>query len=201
MCLQLTADVPQDHRPSPSVIDVGRADDLANQVCDRSRAIDEPAEGLLLTHPLSPIAGRFAGQPLESRGEGGLRKNSAEAIKSYRKAAELNHPSALERLKALKATPHDPAEVQKLLSDLGFDPGPRPGPKTGQAIRKFQQSRGLSVDGTASLRLVGQLRAAMKQKTAAATAKAAASAETPKRATPSPDLGSLKDLEKLDAPQ
>lgn len=129
------------------------------------------------------------------RGEGGLPKSRAEAIRNYRKAAEINDAEALARLKALKATPHDPEEVQRLLAALGFDAGPRPGPRTRDAIRKFQQSQGLPVDGTASLRLVGQLRKAMEQKTAATAAKTVEPAPVP------PDLGKLEGLEKLDTPQ
>lgn len=129
------------------------------------------------------------------RGEGGLPKDRAEAIRNYRKAAEINDPEALARLKALKATRHDPEEVQRLLAALGFDAGPRPGPRTRDAIRAFQQSQGLPVDGTASLRLVGQLRKAMEQKAAATAAKTVEPAPVP------PDLGKLEGLEKLDTPQ
>jgi peptidoglycan hydrolase-like protein with peptidoglycan-binding domain len=114
-------------------------------------------------------------------------------------AAEANDSYALERLKELKATPHDPAEVQKLLAALGFNPGPRPGSKTADAIRKFQQSRGLPVDGTASLRLVGQLREAMKQKTAAAKTDAGGQASSnPSGKAKQPDLEHLRDLQRLD---
>ncbi|MBM3530280.1 MAG: PDZ domain-containing protein [Alphaproteobacteria bacterium] len=137
---------------------------------------------------------------MHERGEGGLSKDRAEAIKNYRKAAELNNPDALAKLKALKATPHDPAEVHKLLAALGFDPGPRPGPKTADAIRKFQQSQGVPADGTATLRLVGQLRAALTKKETEgklAAAKAAAQKARAERA-PQPDHGGLQNLEKLD---
>ena len=137
---------------------------------------------------------------MHERGEGGLPKDRAEAIKNYRKAAELNHPDALARLKALKATPHDPAEVQKLLAALGFDPGPRPGPKTADAIRKFQQRQGLPADGTATLRLVGQLREAIKKRDTEAKLAAAKAAAQKARAERSPpvDLDGLRNLEKLD---
>jgi TPR repeat protein len=130
------------------------------------------------------------------RGEGGLTKNRAEAIRHHRMAAEAGNTNALERLKALKATPYDPAEVQRLLSALGFDPGPRPGRKTEDAIRKFQRSLGLPADGKASLQLVGQLREAMKKKEVAAT-----TAPTPKAGTPPEapaNFEKLRELEKLD---
>jgi hypothetical protein len=136
---------------------------------------------------------------LYETGEGGLPKDRAEAIKHYRKAAEGDRPLAIERLKAMGATPHDPREVQQLLSDLGFDPGAidgQPGAKTTQAIREFQKRRGLNVDGQASLALVGQMRNAFKQKSSA-TSTAAQGSRSP--SVGSADFGVLKDLEKLDS--
>ena len=132
------------------------------------------------------------------RGEGGLKKNLDEAIRFYRKAAEAGHRISLDRLKALNATVYDPEEVQQLLSELGFDPGPingRPGRKTAQAIRAFQKSRGLPVDGKASLRLVGQLRAALKTRT---TAKTKTEVGDSKTAAKPAVFDALKNLEKLD---
>lgn len=137
---------------------------------------------------------------LFERGEGGLPKSTAEAIKHYRKGAEAGHDIALERLRALKASTHDPQEMQTLLADLGFDPGPadgRPGAKTIQAIREFQKSRGLKVDGAASLALIGQLRDALKQKTAASATSSPPAAVA--GGAKSLDLGPLKGLEKLDS--
>jgi hypothetical protein len=136
---------------------------------------------------------------LYEAGEGGLPKDRAEAIKHYRKAAEGDPTFAIERLKAMGATPHDPREVQQLLSDLGFDPGTvdgRPGVKTVQAIREFQKSRGLPVNGEASLALVGQLRDAIKQKSPAAST----TAQGPRSPSAgAANFGTLKDLEKLDS--
>ncbi|HEY7459906.1 MAG TPA: peptidoglycan-binding protein [Xanthobacteraceae bacterium] len=140
---------------------------------------------------------------LYESGEGGLPKNRAEAIKHYRKGAEAGHNLALERLKVLNASAHDPKEVQQLLSDLGLDPGAingQPGRKTEQAIREFQKSRGLAVNGQASLALVGQLRNALKQRTAAASVTPAEPVAT-SNAAKTPNLGNLKDLEKLDSLQ
>ncbi len=51
--------------------------------------------------------------------------------------------------------------AQQLLNELGFDAGPvdgKTGPRTAAAIRVFQQSRGVSWDGTVSNELVGVLR-------------------------------------------
>ena len=133
-------------------------------------------------------------------GEGGLPKDRDEAIKYYRKGAEFGDKGAIDRLKKLNASPYDPKEVQRLLSDLGFDPGRidgKPSRKTTQAIRAFQKGRGLAVDGRASLYLVGQLREALKRK-AAAKVEAQTKSATEANATPAADLGELKDLEKLD---
>jgi len=135
---------------------------------------------------------------LYEQGLGGVPRNRADAIRHYRKAAEAGDTQAVARLKALKTSVYDPGEVQQLLSDLGFDPGPvngKPGRKTGQAIRAFQKNHGLPVNGDASLALVGQLRAALKQKTAAESA-----AAPPPGAAKTSDLD-LKDLEKLDSRQ
>jgi TPR repeat protein len=137
---------------------------------------------------------------LYESGEGGLPKDRAEAIKHYRKGAEAGHQLALDRLKALNASAHDPKEVQQLLSDLGLAPGAidgQPGRKTEQAIREFQKSRGLPANGEASLALVGQLRNAIKQKTAASAQPVPPTAAS--SAAKQPELGNLKDLEKLDS--
>ncbi len=53
------------------------------------------------------------------------------------------------------------ARVQKLLADLGFDPGPTDGvsgAKTRQAIRDYQRRLGLAVDGRTSTQLLTHLR-------------------------------------------
>ncbi len=138
---------------------------------------------------------------LYERGEGGLAKDMAEAAMYYRKAAEAGDEFALQRLRELDLSVHDPKEAQRLLSELGFDPGPidgQPGPKTKQAIRDFQRSHGLTVNGEDSLQLIGQLRAALKQGKAAPKP-----AEQTKRAEPagSPELGKVKDLKDLDSLQ
>ena len=133
-------------------------------------------------------------------GEGGLPKSRAEAIKNYRKGAEAGDDLSLERLKKLNATAFDPKEIHQLLSELGFEPGRYrgwPSRKIGRAIRAFQKSRGLNVDGEASLRLVGQLRAALKQKQAA-NEKSKGSAPVLTRPREA-DFNKLKNLESLDS--
>ncbi|HEY7459905.1 MAG TPA: PDZ domain-containing protein [Xanthobacteraceae bacterium] len=135
---------------------------------------------------------------LHEYGPGGHPKSRVEAIKFYRKAAETGDEDALGRLKALNTTPYDPQEVQQLLSDLGFNPGAvdgQPGAKTTQAIREFQKSRALPANGEASLALVGQLRNALKQKTAATKSNTPV---TGPQSTGGLDFGGLTDLEKLD---
>jgi peptidoglycan hydrolase-like protein with peptidoglycan-binding domain len=52
-------------------------------------------------------------------------------------------------------------EVQSLLIKLGFNPGPADGiigPKTLEAVRKYQKSNGMEVDGKISEKLLEQLR-------------------------------------------
>ena len=54
-------------------------------------------------------------------------------------------------------------EAQRLLAELGFDPGSADGllgPRTAAAIRAFQQEQGLTVTGQAGRRLYAKLRAA-----------------------------------------
>jgi len=67
----------------------------------------------------------------------------------------------------------DVAEVQRLLTELGYAPGPQDGlmgPKTAAAIQAFQRDRALTVDGRATPRLL----AALKRRLARSTAGAAA---------------------------
>ncbi len=58
----------------------------------------------------------------------------------------------------------DIVDIQNLLRDLGFDPGPIDGlmgQQTREAIRQFQASQGLSVTGEPSLGLIDQMRDAL----------------------------------------
>jgi len=51
-------------------------------------------------------------------------------------------------------------ELQKSLEDAGFDPGPIDGifgPKTAAAVKAFQESEGLQVDGIAGPNTMGAL--------------------------------------------
>ena len=59
--------------------------------------------------------------------------------------------------------------AQRLLADLGYDPGPAdgdPGARTRSAIREFQDDEGLTINGRASELLIEQLRAAQSEQNA-----------------------------------
>ncbi|MFQ5974033.1 MAG: tol-pal system protein YbgF, partial [Alphaproteobacteria bacterium] len=78
------------------------------------------------------------------------------------------------------------AEAQRLLADLGYEPGPADGetrPDTRAAIEAFQRDKGLVVDGIVTSTLVAHLQAAVAVSDAAGVA---ASAETPE--VPSTEL-------------
>ncbi len=131
----------------------------------------------------------------------GVPRDLTEAIRLYRLAVEAGEERARRHLETLNASAHDPKEMQRLLSELGFDPGPidgQPGPKTKQAIRDFQKTRGLTVDGEDSPRLVGQLRAALKQRKAAPKSAERTAGSEPAGSPDSGKPGDLKDLDSLD---
>jgi TPR repeat protein len=90
----------------------------------------------------------------------GVRKSRAEAIRLYRLAAD-NEERAVDRLKELGVAIFNPEAIQQLLSDLGYDPGPvdgKPGKRTRAAIRAFQQSENVTVDGQPGAALLDRLR-------------------------------------------
>ena len=132
----------------------------------------------------------------------GVAKDRDEAIRLLRRSLDTGDQQALAVLKQMGASTFDPKELQQLLSDLGFDPGAidgRPGRQTKQAIRKFQDKRGLSADGEASLSLVGQLREALKQKKSAANANEPEAPGAATQPASGSDVGDLRGLEKLDS--
>jgi hypothetical protein len=56
---------------------------------------------------------------------------------------------------------HDVAELQRLLAALGFDPGPidgAAGPRTREAVMRYQEARGLSATGAPDRGLLRRLR-------------------------------------------
>jgi TPR repeat protein len=133
----------------------------------------------------------------------GVAKDRDEAIRLFRRALGSGEQRALGALKSMKAAPFDPKQVQKLLSELGFDPGPvdgRIGDKTRRAIQQFQKERGVEANGEASVYLMGLLRGAIGQKKAAMTASqnaAPVNAPPAGRAAGAKLLG-LENLESLD---
>ncbi|MCP5082137.1 MAG: Do family serine endopeptidase [Alphaproteobacteria bacterium] len=81
------------------------------------------------------------------------------------------------------------ADVQRMLADLGYDPGPidgKMGGKTKTAIRKFQSDQRQSSDGLVSSQLADALRGALKQKTAV---------KNEEKTSETENLGDLDDLE------
>jgi len=76
-------------------------------------------------------------------------------------------PAAAAAAPATPAAPASPrelaAQVQELLAQLGYDPGPAdgmPGERTRDAIRKFETDRGLPAAGEISPELLAALRQA-----------------------------------------
>ncbi len=97
----------------------------------------------------------------------------------YRRAASLGSEAAVARLAAIEGriarapaeptpgprganpTVADITEIQRLLSQLSFNPGPadgKPGKATREAIRQYQQVAGLPVNGEPSQALLTHLR-------------------------------------------
>lgn len=94
-------------------------------------------------------------------GRGGLSKDRDKALELWRRAARLGNDLAGENLEKRNESIHDIAEVQRLLADLGFDPGPidgKMGKKTAAAIREAEAHFGLIRSGAASQKLIDRLR-------------------------------------------
>ncbi|MCP4934216.1 MAG: PDZ domain-containing protein [bacterium] len=116
----------------------------------------------------------------------GVKKNKTKAIKFYRQAAAKNDKQSIDILNKNGISPHDPAIVQSLLAQLGYDPGPidgKPGSKTRHSIMSFQREQGLQKTGKLSFDLQKKL----------------ATALTKKRSRPKPKRANeLDELERLD---
>lgn len=85
---------------------------------------------------------------------------AAQPSPSVTKTAKAAAPS-----QAVGPPPDTVQETQRLLARLGYDPGPADGamgPRTRDAIRAFQQDRGLASDGRASGSLLAQIKEAAK---------------------------------------
>lgn len=96
-------------------------------------------------------------------GTGGVRRDRNRAIELMRRSAAMGNELALKNLEQSGVPPFDPAELQRALADLGFDPGPvdgKIGRKTREAVRAAQKALGLKEDGEATLELFKSLRAA-----------------------------------------
>lgn len=127
----------------------------------------------------------------------GVIKDRNEAIRLYRKALAIapNMDWAIERLKTLKVPPYDLAEIQRLLSNRGYDPGPadgKMGSKTRQAIRLFQKQVGLPQTGNASVELAQKLKSSDGAKPGTPVA-------GPANASPAAPKAPQGDLSDLDA--
>jgi TPR repeat protein len=109
-------------------------------------------------------------------------------------------------------------EVQRALTELGYDPGPADGvmgPRTRSAIRAFQSSRGMTSDGIVSTALLGELEEARAEAKPAPQIGGTAVVEDATRSAPQParqrspdevnacDLlaGKGMDLKDLDGPR
>ena len=97
---------------------------------------------------------------------------SAERLVSPTTIAQAPAPSAGSYQPTTKVTEGLTLETQRLLTQLGFDPGPvddAMGPRTKSAIEAFQRQQGLPVDGKVSEALVAQLRGATSSAVSAAS--------------------------------
>ncbi len=134
-----------------------------------------------------PVAWRYLGEWYK-RGNP-VSKDRSKAIQYYRKAAAIGDALAKNELKKLGASPEDPAEIQRLLAALGYDPGPidgKIGKNARSAIRAFEKDQGLQVLGNPTFELQSKLAAAHKKMLIQKA-----------RAVAKPDEGALA-LEKLD---
>lgn len=76
-----------------------------------------------------------------------------------------NKPAAVQQASSNALTREENREIQKLLIDAGYNPGPAdglPGNKTKVAIRKYQAANGLPIDGEPSITLLDNLKGSPK---------------------------------------
>ncbi|MHA1546252.1 MAG: peptidoglycan-binding protein [Alphaproteobacteria bacterium] len=136
-------------------------------------------------------------------GRGGLRKSRGEAIKLFRRAAALGNKMAIRNLKERRIAIYDLAEIQRLLTQLGFAPGPadgKMGANTRRAIRAFQSASRLKANGKASLKLATRLRSAKFRADQPVAAPAPAGTQ-PRNVQPNPAITAKpqEDIGDLDA--
>lgn len=166
--------------PTPSAPDEGTADEPA---VDELPPAAQPPPGVG-ADPLEPPAA--AASPAAAAGADGAalpplpaEAGSAAAIPSTGVAVSGAEPKARpatasrasRRQPAAKARAARVMSAQRLLTRLGYDPGPidgAPGPRTRAAVRAFQVDHRLPTDGAVSAALLPRLRAALAAGTPAA---------------------------------
>jgi peptidoglycan hydrolase-like protein with peptidoglycan-binding domain len=128
-----------------------------------TRTDAQPVSGILV--PPRPESGSPASQSAPARSALNVYDEvdnlDLQNERATRRAAKSTAPL---RLLITKRSERDYLrEAQRLLAQLGFDPGPADGllgPRTSAAIRAFQQEQGLTVTGRASRRIYASLRKA-----------------------------------------
>ncbi|MBZ0218379.1 MAG: peptidoglycan-binding protein [Fimbriimonadaceae bacterium] len=94
----------------------------------------------------------------------GVERDLDEAVRLFRLAL-ADEKRAKKALEKLGVPLYDPAEIQQLLVDLGYDPGPvdgKPASRTRAAVSAFQNDQNISADGELDVALLEQLRDAVK---------------------------------------
>lgn len=128
----------------------------------------------------------------------GVLQDKKEALRLLRMAAKSDK-RAVKKLKKLGEPLYDLAEIQRLLSERGFEPGPADGKigrKTRDAISRYQRQAGLDSTGEPSMDLVKSLRKQAISNVSAA--KPAKSASRNIGASATSDGDDLSDLATLD---
>jgi len=77
-----------------------------------------------------------------------------------------NQPSTVQSSSSNTLTREENREIQKLLTDAGYNPGPAdgyPGNKTKSSIKEFQNKNGMKVDGQPSKSLLAKLRSSVPE--------------------------------------
>ncbi len=130
----------------------------------------------------------------------GVLEDRSEALRLFRLAAKSDK-RAVKRLKKLGEPLYDLAEIQRLLSDRGFEPGPADGKigrKTRDAISRYQRQAGLDPSGEPSMDLVKALRKSTFSSAPASGSGSAISTSRNNDASSSPGNDDLSDLATLD---
>lgn len=128
----------------------------------------------------------------------GVLEDRGEALRLFRLAAKSDK-RAVKRLKKLGEPLYDLAEIQRLLADRGFEPGPADGKigrKTRDAISRYQRQAGRDTSGEPSLDLVRSLRKSVNSNASASRPSASVSRNS--GATASSGSDDLSDLATLD---